>query len=131
MQANQPANKSRTESSHLPVSHLPALSQSSHEIISAFYHQQLLYRICMFLSTHCPTLLHTHRLMALKINYLLLSADPFCLYFSNRIHSVLAITFNRPGKGVWYFHTGERVPPGGEGSNVALYLAPSYSRKSN
>lgn len=44
-----------------------------------------------------------------------LSADLFCLYFSDTVHSVLAIPVNRPGKGVWYFHMGERVPPGGGG----------------
>lgn len=133
MQENQPASKSRTESSHLPVRRLPALRRSSHEITLALHHGQLLYRACM-----CSrTLTRTHRLMTVKINDFVLSADRFCLYFSKRIHSVLAITFNRPGKGVWYFHTGGGGWGDGltlqeeKGSNVALYLAQGSNRKSN
>lgn len=85
----------------------------------------------MFLSTHCPTLLHTHRLMALKINYLLLSADPFVYISATGSILFWQLHLIDLGKEFGIFIRGRESPPGGEGSNVALYLAPSYSRKSN
>lgn len=128
-QINQRAHQSASQSvTHQVIpsasqsSASEAVSQSSHEISLAFYQQQLLCRICMFLSTCCPALTHRNTYsarsylcwMTLRITYLHISVDLFCLYLNDRIHSVLAITVNRPGKGVWHFHTGEKAPPHGE-----------------
>lgn len=67
----------------------------------------------------------------IEITYLIFSVDLLCQHFSDRIHFVKAITDNRPWKRASYFHTGEIFPPGAKGSNVAIYLALSYSYKSN